>query len=409
MEYEYQAVDREGQALRGTLEAASPADVARQLARDGRTAVEVKEHRPRSAVPTWHRRLRAADLVVAFRELATLVGSGVTLADAVLAQSRGSGQPVLAAAFANIGQDLLRGKSFGEAVRECSLPLPEYVHQLIEAGELSGELPRSLREAVEQMEYDERVAADMRGALTYPAILVASGIAAVLIVFVVVVPKFSDLLREDANLPLLASAVLGAGVWFNHNTWLFVVLLVGAALGGVALWRSQQARAGVLNGASAQQAVRALRASLRVTSVGDAAATRQWPEGTGQRRRRLKLCPVGPRGGWDARNTTSAAKSNGVLCHSPPGSSMAPASTSASLAGVSMCSLSTGPGMTSFTAMCSAFSSSAKLCTSAHKPLFAAAYADSRGDRFSRAPEPITMILPASDSSRYGIASRAQR
>lgn len=248
MEYEYRAVDANGQALTGTLEAASPADVARELARDGRTAVEVKEHRPRSALPHWRRRLRTADLVVAFRELATLIGSGVTLVDAVIAQSRGSGQPALIAAFDTIGQELLRGKSFGEAVRECGLALPDYVHQLIEAGELSGELPRSLREAVEQMEYDERVAADMRGALTYPAILVASGVAAVLIVFVIVVPKFSDLLREGSNLPLLASVVLGAGVWFNDNEWLFAGLLAAAALGIAALWRSRRARASVTNG-----------------------------------------------------------------------------------------------------------------------------------------------------------------
>ena len=248
MEYEYRAVDANGQALTGTLEAASPADVARELARDGRTAVEVKEHRPRSALPRWRRRLRTADLVVAFRELATLIGSGVTLVDAVIAQSRGSGQPALIAAFDTIGQELLRGKSFGEAVRECGLALPDYVHQLIEAGELSGELPRSLREAVEQMEYDERVAADMRGALTYPAILVASGVAAVLIVFVIVVPKFSDLLREGSNLPLLASVVLGAGVWFNDNEWLFAGLLAAAALGIAALWRSRRARASVTNG-----------------------------------------------------------------------------------------------------------------------------------------------------------------
>lgn len=251
MEYEYQAVDRSGEALRGTLEADSPADVVRQLARDGRTAVEVRKHRPRTASRIWHRRLRSADLVVAFRELATLLGSGVTLADAVVAQSRGSGRPLLAAAFDGISQELMRGKSFGEAVRESGLPLPEYVHQLIEAGELSGELPRSLREAVEQMEYDGRVAADMRGALTYPAILVASGIAAVLIVFVVVVPKFSDLLQEGKDLPLLASVVLGAGVWFNQNTGLFVGFLAAAALGVAALWRSRRARSGVTNGLSA--------------------------------------------------------------------------------------------------------------------------------------------------------------
>ena len=250
MEYEYQAVDRKGEALRGTLEAASPADVVRELAREGRTAVQVKEQRQRSVSPMWRRRLRAADLVVAFRELATLLSSGVTLADAVIAQSRGSRQPILAAAFDDIGQGLLRGKGFGEAVRECGLPLPPYVHQLIEAGELSGELPRSLREAVEQMEYDERVAADMRGALTYPAILVASGVAAVLIVFVIVVPKFSDLLEQGKDLPLLASVVLGAGVWFNDNEWLFVGLLAAAALGVAALWRSQRARASVTNGIS---------------------------------------------------------------------------------------------------------------------------------------------------------------
>ena len=247
MEYEYRAVDENGQSFRGRLEAPSPADVVRALARDGRVAVDVAERRP-SSLPAFRRRLKASDLVVAFRELATLLGSGVSLVDAVTAQSRGSGHPVLAAAFSGIGQALMRGDSFGQAVRASALRLPGYVHQLIEAGELSGELPRSLREAVDQMEYDEKVAADLRGALTYPAMLVASTVAAVLIMFVVVVPKFTGLLEEVENLPLLSRAVLGAGVWFNDNTWLFMALLAGAALAGAAVWRSAGARAALTNG-----------------------------------------------------------------------------------------------------------------------------------------------------------------
>ena len=253
MEYQYQAVGRDGEALRGTLEAASPADVVRQLAGEGRTAVQVRTHVPRIALPVWRSRLRAADLVVALRGLATLLGSGVALADAVAAQSRGSGRPVLAAAFEGIGQELACGKSFGEAVRESGLPLPEHVHQRIEAGERSGELPRSLREAAEQLESHGRAAAKVRGALTYPAILAASGIAAVLLVFVVVAPKFADLadLQESKDQPLIASVVFGAGVWFNQNIWLFVGLLVAAALGVAVLWRSRRARSGVANGLSA--------------------------------------------------------------------------------------------------------------------------------------------------------------
>ena len=247
VEYDYRAVDENGQPFRGRLEASSPADVVRTLARDGRVAVDVAERKP-SPLPALRRRVKAADLVVAFRELATLLGSGVTLADAVVAQSRGSGHPMLAAAFAGIGQALMRGDSFGQAVRASALRLPDYVHQLIEAGELSGELPRSLREAVDQMEYDEKVAADLRGALTYPAMLVASTVAAVLIMFIVVVPNFADLLQEGKELPFLARAVLGSGVWFNDNTWLFMALLAGVVLLCAALWRSASARAALTNG-----------------------------------------------------------------------------------------------------------------------------------------------------------------
>ena len=241
MEYDYEAVDGAGQLLKGRLTAESPADVVRRLGRDGHTVVGVKEHRP-SALPAFARRLRSADIVVAFHELATLLGSGVSLSDAVLAQSRGSHHPTLGAAFNAIARDLMRGQSFLAALRGSDLPLPDYVHQLVEAGEMSGQLPQSLREAVSQMEYDQRVASDIRGALAYPAILLVSGIAAVAAVFVFVVPKFANLLDDENELHFLSEAILGAGVWFNDNTWLLAGIVVAAALTLSTLLRSRAIR-----------------------------------------------------------------------------------------------------------------------------------------------------------------------
>ena len=229
MEYDYEAIDAAGQAVKGQLQADSPADVVRRLGRDGHTVVEVTEHRP-PALPTFQRRLRPADLVVAFHELATLLESGVSLGDAVLAQSRGSSHPGLGAAFDAIATSLLRGHSFLEAMRESGLPLPDYVHQLVEAGELSGRLPQALREAVDQLEYDRRVAADVRAALVYPAILVAAGTAAVLLVFVFVVPNFANLLDDGGNLPLLSEAILRTGLWFNDNAGLLLGMLIAVAV-----------------------------------------------------------------------------------------------------------------------------------------------------------------------------------
>ena len=239
--FDYETVDANGQSSKGQLEAESPSDVVRRLAAAGHTVVDVSE--ARGTTRTFgRRRLRGADVVVAFHELATLLQSGVSLGDAVLAQSRGSHHPALVAAFDAMARHLMRGERFLDAVGASGLPLPDYVYQLVEAGEMSGQLPQALRQAVDQMQYDQRVAADIRGALTYPAILVVAGITAVLLVFVFVVPQFSNLLEEAEELPLLAEFVLRTGVWFNANTWLLAGTAIAAAAAGTMLLRRAAVR-----------------------------------------------------------------------------------------------------------------------------------------------------------------------
>ena len=237
-EYDYEIVDSNGQASKGRVEAASRADVVRQLSRDGQTVVAVNEHRA-PALGGLRRGLRAQDVTIAFNELATLLESGVALGDAVTAQGRGTHHPRLAAAFDGMSRDLMRGQSYLEVLRASELPLADYVYQLVEAGERSGRLAEALRGAVEQMEYDLRVASDIRGALAYPAILIVAGIAAVLVVFTFVVPQFSNLLESAEELPLLASAVLNTGAWFNANGWLLALSVAAVAAVGAVLIRRE--------------------------------------------------------------------------------------------------------------------------------------------------------------------------
>ena len=229
-EFDYEYADPQGNLHKGRLEADSAAEAVRRLNVDGQTVLDVSERATPSA-SGLRRRLSAQEVVVALHELATLLEAGVSLSDAVQAESRGSHHPALAEAFANIGTRLGRGENFLSALRECRLPLPDYVFQLVEAGELSGRLAAALRQAVSQLEYDNKVVADFRGALAYPAILIVAGLAAVAFVFIFVVPRFSNLLDEGNNLPLLAEVILRTGLWFNDNS----VLVFAAAGGAVAL------------------------------------------------------------------------------------------------------------------------------------------------------------------------------
>ena len=246
-EFNYEVFDREGRRVTGQAQAESAAEVVRRLTSDGHTVVDVSARRAELRI-TPRRRLRAQELTVAFHELATLLESGVSLGDAVLAQSQGSHHPALATGFASIGRGLAQGKNFLGALRDSGLPLPDYVSHLVEAGELSGQLADALRQAVGQMEYDQKVAAEFKSALTYPAILVAAGTAAVFFVFVFVVPQFSNLLDAGNDLPLLAEVVLRTGAWFNANALLVVAAAVALVAIAVALLRRSAVRQGLVDG-----------------------------------------------------------------------------------------------------------------------------------------------------------------
>ncbi len=104
--------------------------------------------------------------------------------------AKSSHHPMLTGAFAGMERSVRRGESFSSALREAGLPVPEYFHQLVHAGEATGRLAESIRGGVEQFEYDQRVRHKMTGAMIYPAVLVTSGIAAVGIIFMWVVPRF---------------------------------------------------------------------------------------------------------------------------------------------------------------------------------------------------------------------------
>ena len=240
-QYDYELVNGDGELTKGQMEAASTAEVTRRLGGEGHTVVAVTETPP-PAPSLFRRRLRPVDVVVGLRELATLLRSGVPLGEAVRSQGQGSYHPALADAFTRMSRELVRGANFLAALRAAELPLPDYVYHLIEAGEQTGRLAASLGQAVEQMEVDERVAADMRSALAYPTILVASGIAAVLAVFVFVVPRFANLLEGGKELPMISNIVLGAGLWFNDNVWLVVLVLAAIVAVLVVLFRNRKFR-----------------------------------------------------------------------------------------------------------------------------------------------------------------------
>jgi general secretion pathway protein F len=227
--FRFRAVDAQGREVTGLLDASDERAAQREIVRRGLVAVAIEPDRP--AVGDWAARLPPAprELQLVLQEFATLIDSGVSLAVALSSLAGSSHHPRITAAFADMARAVRRGERFADALRASPLPLPAYLHQLVEASELTGRLGAALEDGARQYEYDLRVQSELRSALVYPAVLVASGIAAVGIIFLWVVPRFGGLLEQRAEqLPDLSRWVIGGGVWFADHAG--VVALAAAAL-----------------------------------------------------------------------------------------------------------------------------------------------------------------------------------
>ncbi|MBD7941342.1 type II secretion system F family protein [Brevundimonas guildfordensis] len=225
--FQYEAAGRDGRMVKGLVGAADEALAMRRLAADGLTVVRI---RPAAAPKAEGRErgLKTAERVLVLRQMALMLEAGVSLLEALDTVAQGmqarKGRRQFQAAIAA----LRRGESLGDALEEHAPGFPDYVYAMARVGEASGRIAEVLKEAAEQMAYEDRLQRDFANAMTYPAFLCFAGVAAVGFIFTQVVPRFGSMIGDDReNIPAMSRWVLQAGEFANANLG---VVAVTAAL-----------------------------------------------------------------------------------------------------------------------------------------------------------------------------------
>ena len=241
MQYSYQALETTGFLQKGTLDA--PSEAAALAALQERELVPLEISAGKSATEfqfaARSSSIRRTDLVAVIREIATLLNSGVALAEAFSTLLEATSHPRLREALSSMNSAIRGGDGFSVALEKSQLHFPKYVYALSKAGEATGDLGSSLARCAEQLEFDEQMRSEAREALTYPMILVLTGIAAIAFIFSFVVPRFAGMLKgRNVDLPLLSKWVLGTGVYV-HDHWIAVIVVFGLMIAsGIVLFRN---------------------------------------------------------------------------------------------------------------------------------------------------------------------------
>jgi type II secretory pathway component PulF len=231
--YSYRAARHDGAIVTGAIEAESLGQAATTLANRGLFAIAV-EPAAEERRPSASRR----DLAIAFRGIAALVASGVPLERAVAATeplTRGPLRDTLATAR----QRLHEGTSFGIALAAGRGVVPGLVLGMVRAGERGSQLSQALEQVAAHLELEADLVARVRQALTYPLLLAVAGIASVLVITTVVVPRFAAILGDlGQQLPPATRLLLGTSQLLSRF-WIPLLLLTIAAVWAAVDWIRQ--------------------------------------------------------------------------------------------------------------------------------------------------------------------------
>jgi type II secretory pathway component PulF len=154
--FTYTARDIQGTDHKGTIETVDQSSVAKLLSKKGLIVISIKEisERKNRFYAKFFNRVSFSDLVVATRQLATMVESGLVLSESIDILTEQQTNKNFKAALSEISRDIKSGLDFASALRKHPDIFPPIYPNLVAAGEQGGNLDIVLSQLATNLEKD---------------------------------------------------------------------------------------------------------------------------------------------------------------------------------------------------------------------------------------------------------------
>lgn len=229
--YDYKARDGMGKAVRGAMEASSKEELAGKLQKMGYMPTQMSEALPEiNLAPALDKFFRVpAEALILFNiQLSNMVNAGMTLRTSLGILSRQAENRRLKEAIGDVTRNLEAGESFSEALAHHPRIFSKLFVSMAKAGEASGKLDQILSRFAAFTDEQEALKQKINGALFYPLILLAAGIAVTLFIVTFVIPQFVQIFVKvgiPLPLPTLILYQIGIGI---QQFWLSLLLIFAA-------------------------------------------------------------------------------------------------------------------------------------------------------------------------------------
>ncbi len=239
--YAYKGFNAAGKAVTGTQDADSPRAIKALLRRDGIFLTELSEGSAGKQKSKTQRflqfsfvseRVGSGDLAVATRQLATLVGAGIPLVDALTALIDQVENPRFKSVWADVKQRVNEGAGFGDALSTHGRIFTGLYVNMVRAGESSGALDVVLNRLADFTESQAELRSKLVGTMIYPILMIFMAVSVIGILFIFVIPKISQIfITQKVALPLPTQILISSSTTVK-DWWFIIFPMIGLMMYG---------------------------------------------------------------------------------------------------------------------------------------------------------------------------------
>lgn len=238
-QFNYKAIDKNNKAKKGTVDAADREKAMEKLKSEGLSVTDLKDAgEAKPGFSLFTKKVKSRDLSIVCKQMVSILNAGVTVIVALDMLSDQLDNKVLRAALVEAKIYVEKGGSLADAFRLNPNVFPPIMINMVAAGELSGSLEISFERLSIHFEKDDALKGKIKGAMTYPIMVLLVAVIVIIVVMIAVIPNFVGMFADmGTQLPFMTRMMM-AGSDFVREKWYILLIIVAAITIGVRAFKA---------------------------------------------------------------------------------------------------------------------------------------------------------------------------
>ncbi|QYK13319.1 type II secretion system F family protein [Shewanella rhizosphaerae] len=241
--YQYKGRDAQGNAVSGRLDATTQSAAADQLLSRAvipLELVEAKVAREFHLGSLFKSKVGLDELQIFTRQMYSLTRSGIPILRAIAGLSESSHSKRMKDALNDISEQLISGRPLSSAMNHHPDVFDALFVSMIHVGENTGKLEDAFIQLSGYIEREQETRRRIKAAMRYPIFVLMAVALAMVVLNIMVIPKFADLFaRFGADLPWATKLLIGTSNFFVNYWYLLLLALVGCFV-GIRYWHNTE-------------------------------------------------------------------------------------------------------------------------------------------------------------------------